>query len=115
MLNQPEFARSELMHDLLELSEGRILMKVIAPVKLSEPGVQVIIGKENKEAAIQNCSVVIGQYGLAGQATGTIAVVGPTRMPYLRTIPAVYYVSRVLSQLVAGLYGKDMSTGQQPS
>jgi heat-inducible transcriptional repressor len=108
MLNQPEFARSEQMRNLMELVERRGLLRVIVPARLSQQGVQVIIGKENKAEAIQNCSVVICRYGLPEEATGTIAVVGPTRMPYSRTIPTVYYLSSVLSQLVAGLYGKEI-------
>jgi len=109
MLNQPEFAHSESMRVLMELVERRGLLKVIVPGKLSQHGVHVIIGKENHDEAIQNCSVVICHYGVPDQANGTIAVVGPTRMPYSRTIPTVYYLSSVLSQLVGGLYGKDIS------
>ena len=112
MLNQPEFARSESARVLMELVERRGLLKVILPGKISPPGVHVIIGKENHDQAIQNCSVVICNYGVPDQANGTIAVVGPTRMPYSRTIPTVYYLSSVLSQLVAGLYGRDELPGQ---
>ena len=107
MLEQPEFAHSDQMRDLMELVERRALLKVILPTRLSVPGVQVIIGKENKSTAIQNCSVVICRYGLPKEASGTIAVVGPTRMPYSLTIPTVYYFSSVLGQLVGGLYGKE--------
>lgn len=110
MLNQPEFAHSDQMSTLMELVEQRGLLKVIIPVKLSRPGVHVIIGKENKSKAIQNCSVVICRYGIPAEATGTIGVVGPTRMPYSRTIPTVYYLSSVLSELIAGLYGKEIHT-----
>ncbi len=108
MLDQPEFAQSDRMSTLMELVEHRSLLKVIVPARLSQQAVHVIIGKENKESAIQNFSVVISQYGLPDEATGTIGVVGPTRMPYSHTIPTVYYLSSVLSKLVAGLYGKEI-------
>lgn len=115
MLEQPEFAQSDQMRHLMELVEQRGLLRVIVPARPSRPGVQVIIGKENREAAMQNCSVVICRYGLPAEATGTIAVVGPTRMPYSRTIPSVYYLSTVLSRLVAGLYGQSLhNTEQEP-
>ncbi len=107
MLNQPEFAQSDKMRDLMELVEQRGLLKVIVPVRLNQPGVHVIIGKENQYEAIQNCSVVVCHYGLPEEVSGTMAVVGPTRMPYSHTIPTVYYLSTVLSQLLGGLYGKD--------
>ncbi|RLC68530.1 MAG: heat-inducible transcription repressor HrcA [Chloroflexi bacterium] len=113
MLNQPEFAHSDRMRTLMELVEHRSLLKVIVPTKLSQHRVHVIIGKENKEKAIQNCSVVISQYGLPDEATGTIGVVGPTRMPYSHTIPTVYYLSSVLSSLVAGLYGREIHGDQR--
>ena len=111
ILNQPEFAHSDRMRTLMELVEHRSLLKAIVPSGLSRYGVHVIIGKENKEAAIHDYSVVICQYGLPDEATGTIGVIGPTRMPYAHTIPTVDYLSSVLSELVAGLYGKGKASG----
>ena len=105
-LNQPEFQHTERVLALMELVDGRSLLKTIAPEELESQGVQIIIGKENRAEAIQDCSVVISQYGLAGEAVGTIGVVGPTRMPYARTISTVSYLASVLSQLVAELYGE---------
>ncbi len=107
MLNQPEFARTWQMVNLVELTEQRSLLKTILPKGLTGHGVQVVIGKENQEEAIQDYSVVIGRYGLPGEAAGSIAVVGPTRMPYARSIAAIDYLSSLLSQLVARLYGKE--------
>lgn len=109
MINQPEFAHSDKVSALMELTEQRGLLKVLVPAEIGRGGVHVIIGKENKSAAMQNCSVVICHYGLPGEAVGTVGVVGPTRMPYSRTIPTVYYLSSVLTQLVASLYGRDIS------
>ena len=107
MINQPEFAHSDRVSALMELTEQRGLLRVLVPSEISRKGVHVIIGKENKSPAMQHCSVVICRYGLPEEATGTIGVVGPTRMPYSRTIPTVYYLSSILSQLLAGLYGRD--------
>ncbi len=112
MLEKPEFAHSEQMRTLMELGERRGLLKVIVPEKLNVPGVQVIIGKENQNEAVQNCSVVICRYGLPEEVSGTIAVVGPTRIPYTHTIPTVYYLSSVLNQLIGGLYGIENHTNQ---
>jgi len=107
MLNQPEFAYSRQMLALVELIEHRNLLKAIIPQGLVSQGVQVVIGKENKTEVIHNYSVVISRYGLPNEAIGTISVVGPTRMPYARTISTVSYLSSVLSGLLAELYGKE--------
>ncbi len=109
MLNQPEFAQSHLMSALMELVEQRKLLEIIIPRQLPSHGVQVVIGKENKAEVIQNYSVVISRYGLP-EAVGTIGVVGPTRMPYARTLSAVSYLSSVLSELVGELYGRETHT-----
>ncbi len=104
MLNQPEFIHSRQMLAIMELIERRSLMRTILPHHQPvSPGVQTFIGKENEAEVIHNYSVVISQYGLPEEAVGTIGVIGPTRMPYDRTISAVGYLSSVLSRLVTEL------------
>jgi heat-inducible transcriptional repressor len=105
-LNQPEFRHGEVGQILAALADGRNLMRTITPREMAGSQVQVIIGKENRAETIQKCSVVINRYGLLEEAEGVISVVGPTRMPYARTISAVHYISSVLSQMVAELYGR---------
>jgi heat-inducible transcriptional repressor len=112
MLSQPEFTHNQRMQSLMELVENRNLLRIIMPQGLSKYGVQVIIGKENKSAAIHNYSVIISRYGPAGEATGTVGMIGPTRMPYARVIPTVDYISSVLSGLVAELYEKETAPDQ---
>ncbi len=111
MFNHPEFTRNHrMMLTLVELVEQHNLLRSIIPLELTSRRVQVIIGKENKAEVIRNYSVVISRYGLPKEATGTISVIGPTRMPYARTIATVDYLSSVLSELVVRLYGREMST-----
>lgn len=105
-LNQPEFRRGEEGQILMELVDSRNLMRTITPEELGGSEVQVIIGRENRAETIHKCSVVINKYGLPEEAVGVISVVGPTRMPYARTIAAVHYISSALSQMVSELYGK---------
>ncbi|UCD08406.1 MAG: heat-inducible transcription repressor HrcA [Dehalococcoidales bacterium] len=108
-LNQPELAQNhEQALTLMELVEQRHLVKSIVPSKIKGQGVHVVIGKENETESVQDYSVVVSQYGLPGEATGTISVVGPTRMQYARTIATVGYLSLILNLLVAKLYGKEI-------
>lgn len=105
LLNQPEFAHNQRLLSMLELLEHRAMLGSILPSVGDEEEVKVVIGKENKAEVAQNCSLVIGQYGLPDEASGTIVVVGPTRMAYSRVISTVSYLSSVLSRLVGELYG----------
>ena len=109
IFNQPEFANARETTTSLALTENKKLLRVILPDKLEGRGVHVFIGKENKSEAIQNYSVVISQYGLPGEAIGCIAVIGPTRMHYARSIASVDYLAEVLSGLIAWLYGRRIS------
>jgi heat-inducible transcriptional repressor len=106
-LNQPEFHQAQRALSLTELVECHRLLGIITPEDIDREGVQVIIGKENRAEAMQDCSVVISQYGLTEEAAGIIGVVGPTRMPYARTISTVNYLSSVLTQLVTELYERE--------
>jgi len=109
-LHQPEFSRSNRILDLVNLVEHRSLLKAIFPQGSGIYEVQVVIGKENTAEAIHDCSVVICRYGLPEEAVGIIGVVGPTRMPYIRTISTVGYLSSVLGKMVAELYGRETAT-----
>ena len=106
IFNQPEFTSPHQAVTLLELTEHKNLMRVILSNDLGGDGVHVFIGKENKAEAIQNYSVVASKYGLPGEAIGCIAILGPTRMPYARSIASVDYLAEVLTGLIAWLHGR---------
>ena len=110
MLDQPEFADGRQILSLLELTEQRNLLRLAIPRRIPPGGAQVIIGSENQAEAIRDYSVVVGRYGLPGEATGSLAVIGPTRMPYARSIAAIDHFSWLLSGLVARLYGREDAT-----
>ena len=105
LIGQPEFAQPSQAQVLAELLQQKGLMQAIAP-QLHLPGVHVAIGQENASEATQKLSIIISRYGLPGQAIGCIAVIGPTRMPYMQGIAAVDYLSDVLTHLIAQLYGR---------
>jgi heat-inducible transcriptional repressor len=105
LINQPEFSQGPRLVNLINLAEQKKLAELMRPENPSEHGVRVIIGHENQDEAVQDCSLVISRYGLPDEPLGSIAVVGPTRMEYERTIAVISYVSSLISLLVTELYG----------
>jgi heat-inducible transcriptional repressor len=101
VLSQPEFARSERMLDIIDILEQRTLPTAIPIRQLSNDGISVVIGSENSHDALQDCSVVLARYGTQGGPTGVVAVLGPTRMRYSRTIPTVRYLAALLGDLMS--------------
>jgi heat-inducible transcriptional repressor len=101
VLSQPEFSRSERMLDIIDILEQRTLPTAIPIRQLSQDGISVVIGSENSHDALQECSLVLARYGTQGGPTGVVAVLGPTRMRYSRTIPTVRYLSTLLGDLMS--------------
>lgn len=103
MLGQPEFGRRERMLGVMELMEVRGWLDQVSISGSGDRRVQVVIGHENPDEALQELSLVFSGYGVPDRAGGTIVVVGPTRMDYRRAISSVGYMSDLLSDLVAGV------------
>ncbi len=101
VLSQPEFARSERILDLIDVLEQRTLSSAIPIRQVTEDGISVVIGSENSHEAMRECSVVVARYGIEGGPSGVVAVLGPTRMRYARTIPTVRYLAQLLGDLIA--------------
>jgi heat-inducible transcriptional repressor len=105
LFSQPEFVNNRgLALSLMELIEGGSLLQSIVPPEFTGSRVQVIIGKENRSVPIHDYSIILSRYGTPNRASGTIGVIGPTRMPYARAIATVSFLTSILSHLVDDLY-----------
>src|SRR5919107_396577 len=72
-----------------------VLRMLQATLRGDKDMVSVVIGSENTVEGMEACSLVTSAY-LAGDASGSIGVLGPTRMDYLRAMAAVQAVARYL-------------------
>ncbi len=104
VLAQPEFSQTERARRLLELMEQRGTLAPILRQALGSPDVQVIIGAENPSEQMRDLGLVLARYGVEGEASGVLGVLGPTRLPYGRAIGTVRFMSVLLSKLLAELY-----------
>jgi heat-inducible transcriptional repressor len=105
ILYQPEFAVPESARHVIHLFEDRTLLEELLADMLEVGGVQVIIGGEGRWRELKEYSLVVSPYGVRGEATGALGVMGPMRMPYSRAISAVRYVANLMSDLFGDLYG----------
>jgi len=103
LLAQPEFADRERMQGFVRAVEDGSLAQAILD-ETPEVGVtRVVIGQENRGDMLWPLSVVIGQYGIPGEAVGAVGAVGPMRMEYTKTIAGVELMADVMSGLVEGV------------
>jgi len=96
---QPEFSDQEHLQRLLSLIENKdILLHVFNQSEQEDAGrISITIGEENREELIRNCSIITTTYHM-GNVTGTLGVIGPTRMNYAYVVALVEYMARVLSE-----------------
>lgn len=105
VLSQPEFAEAEKLRQLIEMFERRTLLESILARILNANGVQIIIGGEGPYEEIEDLSLVLSPYGIKGEASGVLGVMGPRRMTYARAVSAVRYIAQLMDRLVADVYG----------
>ena len=99
LLEQPEFHDVERVKEILLMLEEEQLMKDILHAHLGE-GLSVTIGHENQYSGIQDCSIITATYHLDGELLGTIAVLGPTRMEYGKSMALLNYMNSNLTEII---------------
>ena len=63
-----------------------------------EGAVKVLIGHENLASSMQHCAVITTSYSLGPDLSGTLGVVGPTRIEYGRMMAVVNYLGRFIER-----------------
>lgn len=99
LMEQPEFHDVDKVKELLLMLEEDQLMKDILHAHLGE-GLSVSIGRENEYSGIQDCSIITATYHLDGELLGSLAVLGPTRMEYGKTVSLLNYMNQNLTQII---------------
>lgn len=119
MLSQPEFMPTfikeedtgraiECMRQTFDIVTSSKALETMIVQTLASDGVQVIIGGENQSEEMRDYSLVLSRYGAENSMSGVVAVIGPTRMSYPRSISTVRYISLVLSDLLSEFYGGEV-------
>jgi len=103
MFAQPEFYRdtAAIASLLKDLSDSELLYEAVSP----EDKGAVTIGRENRAHRMQQFSVVREKFRIGDSTAGVIALVGPTRMRYDRSIPLVSFTAQALSESLTKYFG----------
>jgi heat-inducible transcriptional repressor len=100
LLDQPEFARTERARAIVEVLERPQTLRELFPAIPATDGIQILIGSENRWDWMKECSFVLARYGASGDLTGVVGVIGPLRLSYSVAVPAVRYVSKIMTELL---------------
>jgi heat-inducible transcriptional repressor len=101
------FGASDGAKQVLRLFEESAVLNVILS-EIASPldpnSVQVVIGGENRWEELSHLTMVVSRYGIPGQASGTLGVLGPTHINYPRAISTVRYVAGLMTEMLEDLY-----------
>jgi heat-inducible transcriptional repressor len=103
ILEQPEFADLKKFKPLMDILEEEDKLYKVLSTNVNR-GARAIIGAENEDLGISDCSVVTASYEIAGRPVGVIGVLGPTRMEYAKVLPVVEYTAAILSELLTKIF-----------
>ncbi|PLR78103.1 heat-inducible transcriptional repressor HrcA [Bacillus sp. V3-13] len=102
MLSQPEFHDIEKIRSLLAMIEQED--GIYELVRENPHGINIKIGRENNNSAMENCSLITATYSMGAEKIGTIAIIGPTRMEYSRVVSILQLISKDLTTVLSKLY-----------
>ena len=101
LLAKPEFSDHSRLSKLIKvLEDGKVLSEFLSQAE--QEGLLITIGEESRIDDIINCSLVKSTYRV-GNITGTIGIIGPTRMPYAKAVSIVEYTARSITELLSGV------------
>lgn len=103
LLKQPEFVDAERLLPVLEiLEESRDLARVLESLDPADE-IEVVIGDENPDMHLRECSLVMTTYSGAG-IIGTLGTIGPTRMQYPQVVARLRYIAELAGRRITRLY-----------
>lgn len=89
MLEKPEFQDVGKVKMLLGVFEEKKTLSQCLLKHTSEDHVSVSVGHEHEHEALEDCAIVAARFPVGKKQSGTIAILGPKRMPYRHIVPMV--------------------------
>jgi heat-inducible transcriptional repressor len=100
------FQNNEGAQQAVRVFEERAFLNMILNEMLTPlmNNVQVLIGGEGRWEELKHLSMVLSRYGIPGQVSGAVGVLGPMHINYGRAISTVRYVSSLMTDALVTLY-----------
>jgi len=99
ILSYPEFTNQDKISKLLELfDDQKILIRILNESTKEDDKISITIGQENTDELVCDCSLITAVYRI-GDVTGTLGIIGPTRMKYEKVTGLVDYITQKVTDL----------------
>jgi heat-inducible transcriptional repressor len=100
------FQNSEGAQQAVRVFEERAYLSLILNDVLTPlvNNVQVVIAGNGRWEELSYLSMVLSRYGIPGQISGAVGVLGPMHINYGRAISAVSYISGLMTDMLTDVY-----------
>ncbi len=100
------FPDGEGAQQALRVLEERVILDTILAELLNPllDDVKVIVAGDGRWEELSHLSMVLSRYGVPGQLSGAVGVIGPTHINYGRAISSVRYVSSLMTNMMVRMY-----------
>jgi len=99
LLDKDQGLTLETLHTLLQMIEEKQRLVKLLNEYIDGPGLTVVIGAEHPDPSLRSFSIVASTYEDAA-GTGTVGVIGPTRMRYSRAITVVDAAAQAVTRVL---------------
>ena len=76
----------KLLGTLEDIEDKEEFAKHVEDVIQQDSDIQILIGQENSDENLKDCSLVTATYKMPEGAKGTIGIIGPKRMDYKKVV-----------------------------
>lgn len=102
ILDFPEYRDLIKAKNFFELLDNKFVLESILEPEVDF--IDVTIGSENKFEEMKDLSLIKTTYKINGKVVGSIGILGPTRMNYLKLINEIYTMTKELSNILSNIY-----------
>jgi heat-inducible transcriptional repressor len=100
LFDQPEFDDAAHVRHVVAALDAREKLVELLDLAMQAKGGHVVMGEEVGALGGGRLAIVGAPYTSHGQAAGTVAVIGPTRMDYPRVLPLVAATAHAMSEFM---------------
>ncbi len=107
LFDRREFSDPEKIRRFLRTFEERERLLGLLDRTLVAGGVQVLVGSEAELDAADDVGVISSNYRANGVPSGSLGLIGPTRLDYAKLMPLVGFTAQVVSDVLDGTLSDD--------
>ncbi len=102
LFDRREFADPEKIRRFLRTFEERERLLGLLDRTIAAGGVQVLVGEETELEPARDVGVISSSYLARGVPSGSLGVIGPSRLDYAKLMPLVGFTAEVVSDVLDG-------------